>query len=549
MPRRPLFALSLLTLIACLMLQDLALSRAWLMVLIPCGVLTGALGLLTERNRLVRLSSALLIAAVTLLRLDWSPPLRTVDPVRGRLSGKVVQVRETAAGGWCTVAGELDLAPAPACACTVIVRVYNINMLPRRGSHVIVRGATAPPRRDPGWSNVEPAWGRSRAAAFLMTAQSVYETRPPPWWVQELDSLHNVIGDRLDARLPDDAASTMRGMLLGDKIAVDRSVREDARITGTAHLFAVSGLHVGVILGLILLVSGGSPHRWYRWLVAGATLLLFVAVTGGEPPAIRALVMAVLAGVARIRQRGSDGLNLLGASILLEITIWPTAVLQPSFLLSTVVTAGLLWCIPMVQAFLSTLSSYRWWRRAATVLSVHLAATIAATVPVAMLFESVSVLAPAVNVLVVPIMMLSLVSTVLGLLVSLLSDGVADVLFWTPSTLVRLANTVISSAADATPSIHAPAVPLVAVAYTTGLLWTIQGRRVRDVVVRVVLSTIIVVLTSLSIPEDGGGVACRRLGSRIEVRATVDTAVRRCIMGLRYGRPFVRSYHDRNRAP
>lgn len=546
MNRRPLFALSLIVLACALWLAEMPGLVGVLTYLLPAPLLLIPVGLLRGLLPLVRCASGAVIAVIILLSLQWAPPFRSVDAQPARLQGTVVDARSTRSGGWYIVAGELDLRSAPACACTVIVSFPGEEPLPPSGSTVVAIGRAAPPRLDEGWSELEVEWCRSRAATFLMKADQFHLLGPPSTLHAGIEQLRHTVSRQLRTRLPAPTAATMQAMILGDRTALDADLRTASIHTGTAHLFAVSGLHVGAVLGLVLLLTGGSVRRWYHWAMAMGAVGVFVAVTGGEPPAIRALIMACGAGLARIRERRVDGLNLLGASILIELYCWPTLILRPSFLLSTAVTAGLVWLVPPLVHRLRRLSTTSLWQTVVPVVSVHLAAAASSAIPGAILFGSVSVIAPVVNLLVVPLMVLALLSTVVSLLAGLVVPSIGEFLAWTPSTLVTVAEAVISAAADAQPTISDASVPLVAVLFTAAILWQLKATTMRGLATRLILGTagLFLVVTLPEPPSDG--VLCRPVGNRVQVRVAAPEGVTQFDLGIRYGRPFVRSYDDRH---
>ena len=87
----------------------------------------------------------------------------------------------------------------------------------------------------------------------------------------------------------------LTALILGDKTSVDPEIREDFTNTGVIHVLAVSGLHVGYVL-IILMVIGKLfrfPWGWDRLLIISG-LIFFCFLTGGKPSVIRASLMAGL---------------------------------------------------------------------------------------------------------------------------------------------------------------------------------------------------------------------------------------------------------------
>ena len=91
--------------------------------------------------------------------------------------------------------------------------------------------------------------------------------------------------------------------------------------SGTMHLFAISGLNIGVVAGALqtLLLLIRLPP-WARFVIGAVLLWLFVDITGGSPSAVRAFTMAVFLHAALVLRRPA---NLLAA--LLLSSVWRSA--------------------------------------------------------------------------------------------------------------------------------------------------------------------------------------------------------------------------------
>jgi competence protein ComEC len=137
--------------------------------------------------------------------------------------------------------------------------------------------------------------------------------------------------------------SLMAGMLFGYREGISVQLLHEFTVTGTLHLFAVSGQNVGIILIVflfILRVFGVIKWRW-AWFFAPA-ILMFCLSTGMESSAARALVMILLVVVAWLLYRPVTPLNILGAAALL-LWLWdPWQLFDVGFQLSFLVLLGLL---------------------------------------------------------------------------------------------------------------------------------------------------------------------------------------------------------------
>ena len=154
----------------------------------------------------------------------------------------------------------------------------------------------------------------------------------------------------LGRSLPEPRASLAQALLLGIRGGLPSELREDFAKTGTTHLIAISGLHVGILVGLVSLGSAALLGR--RGQIYIVIPLLFVwgyaVLTGFSPPVARAAIMASLYLWAIFLGRQRSGLTALSAAAALMVTIDPNLLEEVSFQLSFVAMAGLLLARPLV---------------------------------------------------------------------------------------------------------------------------------------------------------------------------------------------------------
>jgi competence protein ComEC len=150
------------------------------------------------------------------------------------------------------------------------------------------------------------------------------------------------------------AAALMRALAIADRSALDESTRDLLRDTGTAHLLAISGLHVGMVAmlfgglgallaGPLLLLFPGMDRRRFSWAAAILAALGYALLAGLTLPTQRALIMLSVVAGAYLFRRGllpGQALLLAFASVLL---LDPLAVLATGFWLSFSAVAVLIW--------------------------------------------------------------------------------------------------------------------------------------------------------------------------------------------------------------
>jgi len=137
--------------------------------------------------------------------------------------------------------------------------------------------------------------------------------------------------------------SILRAMLLGQKSELNEEQSWLFRTSGTMHVFAISGLHIGVIAAalhwlLALLRLPGKP----RLLVELSALWLYVDITGTAPSAVRAFIMVALFLIAFALRLPVNPIATLTTASLIVLCADPLQVFSASFQMSYGIVAALL---------------------------------------------------------------------------------------------------------------------------------------------------------------------------------------------------------------
>ena len=247
----------------------------------------------------------------------------------------------------------------------------------------------------------------------------------------------------LRARLVEQAAElphfgVLLALAMGDRSQIDARTWETLLSTGTNHLVAISGLHIGFVGGLVFfalrrLVSTVPAlcHRApaTRWAAAGGLVAacIYAALAGFTVPTQRALLMLAVPFGAILLGRQVRASNGLAVALAVVLLIDPAAVLSGGFWLSFTAVALLLF------GFAGRLGQARQilgWTRAQYLLGLGL-------VPLTTLwFQRAAIAAPLANLVAVPWVSLGIVPLVLlGALVSVFHGPLGAVLFQLASWL------------------------------------------------------------------------------------------------------------------
>jgi len=144
-------------------------------------------------------------------------------------------------------------------------------------------------------------------------------------------------------------AAMVRALVLGDPSGVPDRWRRGLRRAGLAHLLAVSGLHVGLVAGLALLVAAPLPMR-PRLAAALAAIAAYLLAAGPRPSLLRAALMGSLAAIALVAERRPSGANALAVAAAALALHRPALVDDVGFRLTVSATAGILFLAPALES-------------------------------------------------------------------------------------------------------------------------------------------------------------------------------------------------------
>lgn len=141
-----------------------------------------------------------------------------------------------------------------------------------------------------------------------------------------------------------ETAGFLYAMTLGDKSGLEDGIKADFQRTGAAHIFAVSGLHVGIIAASILwtLKKFKVRNRWSVFICVAAVLIPFCALCDFSPSTVRATVMTLIALGARTLMYRSDGISNLSFAGCVILLFNPIYLFDVGFLMSFLAVYGLM---------------------------------------------------------------------------------------------------------------------------------------------------------------------------------------------------------------
>ena len=222
-------------------------------------------------------------------------------------------------------------------------------------------------------------------------------------------------------------AGLVAGLAVGVRGGITQAQWETLRMTGTSHLLAISGLHLGLVAALVFMLAGFAVRRVPALtrriparLTAGTAAVLaalgYAALAGFSLPTVRALVMLGVPLAALLWRQRTAVPAALGVAAFIITLVSPLAVMTASFWLSfgavTVIAWGLAGC-PGAG-----------WLRAQWIVSLGLVPLLA------LFFARISLIGPVANLIAIPIVgWLAVPQALLGAVAEIVHPGWGAPLF------------------------------------------------------------------------------------------------------------------------
>lgn len=169
-----------------------------------------------------------------------------------------------------------------------------------------------------------------------------------------VNPVRNYLNSAIDRNFPEGGARHfIKGMVLGERELMPEELYEAFRRTGTAHVLAVSGLHVALLAYAVNLclqrLKVTQAGRWLSLFIIVAVIGLYSFVTGNAPSIKRASVMTAVIIAGGTTGRKSYPVNSLAAADLLILLFDPFDLLTPGFLMTNGAVLGILTIYPCLS--------------------------------------------------------------------------------------------------------------------------------------------------------------------------------------------------------
>lgn len=255
------------------------------------------------------------------------------------------------------------------------------------GDLVQVRAVMRPPMAPPypgGWDMQRDAYFSGLGGGGTALNPVVVLEHRAPWglagWVQRV---RDEVARRVMAAVPGPPGAIAATFLTGSTLAIPQQDREAFRDSGLAHLLAVAGLHIGLVMALVfgatrLLLAcwEWAALHWPTKAIAASVALfagaLYMLMAGAHVPVMRSFAMACLVTLGLVVGRRALSLRGLALAALALMTFAPQEVVGVSFQMSFAAVLALISGYEVLRPVLARLHGDAWWRPGAS----HLAALV-----------------------------------------------------------------------------------------------------------------------------------------------------------------------------
>ena len=231
----------------------------------------------------------------------------------------------------------------------------------------------------------------------------------------------------------------IKALLTGEKSGIPDGITNGFRASGASHILALSGLHLGIIYGIVRFTTrclgNTQKAKSARSIILVSTCGFYTLATGAGGSIVRAFLFILIGECARLSGRPAGLKKVMMAALLIHLAISPSSIKEVGFQLSYAAIAGIAYVFPWLQGFwpgdrqedVALTRFSRWmWESAAMSISCQIT-----TGPLAYIyfgtfptqFILTNMIALPLTGIIIPMALITLVTYSLGWNIQILIDG------------------------------------------------------------------------------------------------------------------------------
>lgn len=230
------------------------------------------------------------------------------------------------------------------------------------------------------------------------------------------DKLRDYLWDASDILFSESTRAILYALSTGDQTKIPKDIQSIYSLTGTSHVLAVSGLHVGLISVFFLMLTAFFRNRSLKFILFVVLIASYVFLCGSQPSAVRAGVFAIIIYYCYLRELKVTLLNVISFTIILMLIVKPDMIYSAGFLMSSAAVLGLAFLYVPITEKMKKLGFSKDNKPGFVISSISLtiSASIAVTPITAYYFGIFSVVSVFANIIIVPLTSLALIFSLLA---------------------------------------------------------------------------------------------------------------------------------------
>ena len=159
------------------------------------------------------------------------------------------------------------------------------------------------------------------------------------------NQLRQRMAQRIQSQIKGQAGSLAAALITGIRGSIPRELTSAMRNAGLAHLLAISGLHMGLLCGVVFYLARltlsrfptivlNYPIKKYAAIIASLSGLGYLLLSGASVPTVRAFIMVLVVFIGILTDRRAISLRLVAIAAIIILLINPEALIGVSFQMS-----------------------------------------------------------------------------------------------------------------------------------------------------------------------------------------------------------------------
>jgi competence protein ComEC len=322
----------------------------------------------------------------------------------------------------------------------ILVRTFRFPVI-EYGSQVVLNGRLETPPADEAFSYQEYLARQNIHSLMSLPTLTVMAEGQGNWFYGAMFRFKQRAFDTIIQLIPEPQAGLLVGVLLGYNRAMPADLIANFRTTGMAHIIAISGFNVAVLIAVLLGLAGTFLDKRTAVLVAIGGVIFYALLVGARPSVVRAAIMGSLYLMTRTwLGRSTLSYASLCLAAFLMTLLHPLALWDVGFQMSFMATLGLMLYVSPAVSRLREFLTERWpemmgWRKTAVLglgeaVIVTLSAQLMTLPLIIYYFGQVSLVGVLANALIMPLHPLTLISGGAATLLAQIVPALGQLVGW-----------------------------------------------------------------------------------------------------------------------